>query len=158
MLQPGDRVPDLSLPASGGKTVRLADLLGQKTLVVYFYPKDETSGCTAEACSFRDSYEDFLKAGAEVVGISADSVASHESFARNHRLPFILLSDPEGKARQGFDVGKAFLGLADRRVTFVVDRAGIVRHVSGSQLRPTLHVAEALEVIRSLEAGSSPQP
>src|SRR5262245_26308321 len=100
MLQPGDRIPDLTLPGPGGSEHNLLALARTKTLVVYFYPKDETLGCTVEACSFRDSYEDFTAAGAEVVGISADSVASHESFAKHHRLPFLLLSDPGGKARE----------------------------------------------------------
>src|SRR4051794_27171870 len=118
MLQPGARIPDLTLPGPGGTTHNLVELAHKKTLVVYFYPKDETLGCTAEACSFRDSYEDFTAAGAEVIGISDDSVASHESFAQHHRLPFLLLSDPGGKARKAFGIGTSAFGLVKGRVTF----------------------------------------
>ncbi|MGQ0505836.1 MAG: peroxiredoxin [Myxococcaceae bacterium] len=155
MINTDDKMPDVTLPGPGGKDVRLQDLLGRKTLVVYFYPKDETAGCTAEACSFRDRYEDFKTAGAEVVGISGDSVSSHEGFAANHRLPFILLSDPEGRARRAFGVKKSFLGLVEGRVTFVIDRSGVVRHVFDSQVLATKHVSEALKVIRGLELGTS---
>lgn len=150
-LEPGDRIPDLTLPGKGGP-VRLHDFVGKKTLVVYFYPKDETAGCTAEACSFRDSYEDFTAAGAEVIGISGDSVASHESFASHHRLPFVLLSDPDGTARTAFGVRKTF-GLIPGRVTFVIDRGGVVRHVFESQVRVGKHVSEALDVVKRLEGG-----
>ena len=148
MLQPGDRMPDVTLPGADGD-VRLHDLAKDKALVVYFYPKDETAGCTAQACSFRDSYEDFKAAGAEVIGISDDSVASHESFAKHHRLPFILLSDPGGTARKAFGVGKT-LGLINGRATFVVDRSGVIRHVFESQLRIGKHIDEALAKIKTL--------
>lgn len=150
MLQPGDRMPDVTLPGAGGTAVRLHDVAKDRTLVVYFYPKDETAGCTAEACSFRDSYEDFKTAGAEVIGISDDSVASHDSFARHHRLPFVLLSDPGGTARKAFGVGKT-LGLIPGRATFVVDRAGVIRHVFESQIRIGKHIDEALATVRKLE-------
>lgn len=148
-LQPGDPMPDLTLPGPSGP-VRLRDRLGERTLVVYFYPKDETAGCTAQACSFRDSYEDFTAAGAEVIGISGDSVSSHESFARHHRLPFLLLSDPEGAARTAFGVGKT-LGLLPGRVTFVIDRDGVIRHTFDSQIRVGKHVADALAVVKRLQ-------
>lgn len=148
-LEPGDRIPDVTLPGKDGP-VRLPDFVGKKTLVVYFYPKDETTGCTAEACSFRDSYQDFTTAGAEVIGISGDSVKSHDSFASHHRLPFVLLSDPDGKARAAFGV-KRTLGLIPGRVTFVIDKEGIVRHVFDSQVRVGKHVTEALDVIKKLE-------
>lgn len=153
MLQPGDRIPDLTLPGPGGASHKLLDLAQKKTLVVYFYPKDETMGCTAEACSFRDSYEDFTAAGAEVVGISDDSVASHESFAKHHRLPFLLLSDPGGKARQAFGVPRTF-GLLNGRVTFVVDRTGVVRMAFESQVRVNKHVRDALAAVQKLEQPS----
>lgn len=148
-LKPGDSMPDLTLPGKDGD-VRLRDYLGKQTLVVYFYPKDETPGCTAEACSFRDSYEDFARAGAEVIGISSDSVASHEAFASHHRLPFVLLSDPRGDAQKAFGVTKTF-GLIAGRVTFVIDRGGTIRHAFSSQVRVGKHVNEALEVVRKLE-------
>jgi peroxiredoxin Q/BCP len=156
-LQPGDRIPDLTLPGPGGKEVRLLDLAEKKTLVVYFYPKDETPGCTAEACSFRDSYEDFTTAGAEVVGISDDSTSSHESFAKHHRLPFVLLSDPGGRARKAFGVGTSAFGLIKGRVTFVVEKGGTIRMAFDSQIRVNKHVKEALEAVHRLE-GTVSQP
>jgi thioredoxin-dependent peroxiredoxin len=149
-LQPGDPMPDLTLPGPEGRTVRLHDLAADKTLVVYFYPKDETMGCTAQACSFRDSYEDFKAAGAEVIGISDDSVVSHESFARHHRLPFVLLSDPGGKARTAFGVARS-LGLINGRVTFVVDRSATIRMRFESQLRVGKHVQDALAMVKTME-------
>lgn len=148
MLGVGDRAPDFTLPSSSD-AVRLADVLRDKTVVLYFYPKDETAGCTAEACAFRDSYEVFTQAGAEVIGVSDDTVESHRSFAAHHRLPFQLLSDPGGEIRLRYGVS-AFLGLLHGRVTFVIDRQGIVRHVFDSQFKVTRHVAEALETIRGL--------
>jgi peroxiredoxin Q/BCP len=152
-LGKGDRLPDLTLPGPGGKPFRLHDLVGQKTMVVYFYPKDETAGCTAEACSFRDSYEDFTAAGAEVIGISGDSTKSHESFASHHRLPFVLLSDPDGAARAAFGVKKT-LGLIPGRTTFVIDRNGVIQHVFESQVRVGKHVDEALATVKQLVAAS----
>lgn len=153
-LQPGDKMPDLTLPGAGGRDVRLRDYLGARTLVVYFYPKDETAGCTAEACSFRDAYEDFKAAGAEVIGISGDSTDSHDKFAQHHRLPFVLLSDRGGAARAAFGVKKT-LGLLPGRVTFVIDQQGVIQHVFESQIRVGKHVDEALEVVRRLERRSA---
>jgi peroxiredoxin Q/BCP len=150
-LQPGDPMPDVSLPGPEGKAVRLRDLAVDRTLVVYFYPKDETLGCTAQACSFRDSYEDFKSAGAEVIGISGDSIASHDSFAKHHRLPFVLLSDPDGAAASAFGVGKTF-GLIKGRVTFVVDRSSTIRMAFESQVRVGKHVEDALAMVKKLEA------
>jgi peroxiredoxin Q/BCP len=150
-MQVGDKAPDFELAASGGKTVRLSDFNGKKTVVLYFYPKDETPGCTAEACKFRDDYEDFTAAGAEVIGVSDDSVASHESFAAKHRLPFLLVSDVGGKVRQQWGV-KATFGIIKGRVTFVIDRDGIVRHRFDSQIRVGRHVDDALELVKKLEA------
>jgi len=148
MLSVGDRAPDFTLPASSGP-VRLADVLRSTAVVLYFYPRDETAGCTAEACAFRDSYEVFTQAGAEVIGVSDDTVESHRSFAAHHRLPFRLLADPASEVRRLYGVS-AWLGLLPGRVTFVIDRQGIVRHVFDSQFRATRHVAEALETIRTL--------
>jgi peroxiredoxin Q/BCP len=150
-MQVGDKAPDFELAASGGKTVRLSDFNDKKTVVLYFYPKDETPGCTAEACKFRDDYEDFTAAGAEVIGVSDDSVASHESFAAKHRLPFLLVSDVGGKVRQQWGV-KATFGIIKGRVTFVIDRDGIVRHRFDSQIRVGRHVDDALELVKKLEA------
>src|ERR1700687_1310036 len=103
-VQVGDRAPQFSLPTQTGTTTSLEDLLGKGAIVLYFYPKDDTPGCTAEACSFRDSYEVFKQAGAEVIGVSSDSEASHQQFASKHRLPFVLLSDKEGEVRKLYGV------------------------------------------------------
>ncbi len=148
-LRPGDRAPDFELPTQDGKTVRLADFRGKKAVVLYFYPKDFTAGCTAESCSFRDAYEDFSQAGAEVIGISDDDVDSHREFASHHRLPFILASDTDGTVRERYGVKKT-LWLIKGRETFVIDREGIIRHMFSSQLDPTRHVEEALKVIRQI--------
>jgi peroxiredoxin Q/BCP len=142
----GQPAPDFELPDAEGKRIRLADFKGKKAVVLYFYPKDDTPGCTAEACSFRDSYEDFQDAGAEVIGVSSDSTASHEKFAKRHKLPFTLLSDAKGEVRRKYGVPTT-LGLLPGRVTFVIDRKGIVRHVFNSQLQATRHVQEALEAL-----------
>ncbi len=148
-LRVGDQAPDFTLPGGTGQPVRLGDLLKQRAVVLYFYPKDETMGCTAEACAFRDSHEVFREAGAEVVGVSDDSVESHRAFAAHHRLPFLLLADEGGTVRKRYGV-TALLGLLKGRVTFAIDRQGIVRHVFDSQTRATRHVDEALETIRKL--------
>jgi len=148
----GDPAPDFELPGAGGKSVKLSDYRGKKTVVLYFYPKDETPGCTAEACSFRDGYEDFVAAGAEVIGVSGDGVDSHDKFAAHHRLPFVLLSDAGGEVRARFGVKKT-LGLLPGRVTFVIDRDGVVRHRFESQVRVGKHVSSALELVKRLEAG-----
>ena len=145
-IEPGQRAPDFSLPDANGKQVRLADFAG-KPVVLYFYPKDDTPGCTKEACSFRDQYQDFQDAGAVVIGVSSDSSESHRKFAAKHRLPFTLLSDRGGELRKRFGV-PATLGLLPGRVTFVIDAGGVVRHVFNSQLDATRHVAEALGTLR----------
>ena len=130
-------------------TVRLDDLLKKGPVVVFFYPKDETMGCTAEACAFRDSYDVFQDAGASVVGISSDSASSHRRFADKHGFPFLLLSDRGGSVRAEFGVPKT-LGMLPGRSTYVIDRAGVVRHAFHSQLFATKHAAEAVEAIKSL--------
>ncbi|MFO0614353.1 MAG: peroxiredoxin [Polyangiaceae bacterium] len=145
----GEHLPDMALPNQKGETVQLSDLWKQGPMVLYFYPKDETPGCTAEACTFRDQFTDFETAGARVVGVSSDSPESHARFAEKHRLPFTLLSDPGGKLRKELGVPKT-LGLIDGRVTFVIDGKGFVRGVFNSQFRATKHVSEALEVLRNL--------
>jgi len=152
-LNPGDHAPDFTLSDQDGNAYSLGDALNEERAwrVVYFYPKDDTPGCTAESCSFRDSFESFTDAGATVIGISSDSVESHKAFAIKHQLPFTLLADPQGLVRKAWGVKKT-LGLIPGRVTFVLDPDGIVRHVFSSQMKPTAHIDEALGVIR---AGSS---
>jgi peroxiredoxin Q/BCP len=148
-LGAGARAPEFSLEDQNGRRVSLADFRGRKNVVVYFYPKDDTPGCTRESCAFRDQYQDFTDAGAEVIGVSGDSRKSHESFAAKHRLPFTLLSDPGGKVRRAFGVPST-LGVLPGRVTYVIDKEGVIRHAFNSQLDPRRHVEEALRVIASL--------
>jgi thioredoxin-dependent peroxiredoxin len=143
----GDKLPVFSLPDLNGKMVNINDYLGKKNLVIYFYPKDETKGCTAEACSFRDSYEVFTQKNAEVIGISADSPASHKKFAENHHLPFKLLSDEKNVVRKQFGVPSNMLGIIPGRVTYVIDKSGIVRLVFNSQTEFSQHITEALKVL-----------
>ena len=145
-LSPGDAMPESSLVGPDGP-VQLRDRIG-KPLVVYFYPKDETHGCTKEACRFRDQYEDFVGAGADVIGISRDDADSHAKFRDHHHLPFTLLSDPGGKVASTWGV-KTTLGIPGR-VTFVFDKAGVVRHRFDSALRFGKHVDEALATVKSL--------
>ena len=134
----GDVAPDFTLPDAAGVPVSLHDFRGKAAVVLYFYPKDNTPICTAEACSFRDSYEAFRQAGAEVIGVSADSIASHSQFTQNHKLPFRLLSDADHSVQDHYGVPKT-LWLLPGRVTYLIDRAGIVRHIFSSQFQAAQH-------------------
>ncbi len=148
MIGVGDEAPRFEATTHDGKPVRIgADM--ERTVVLYFYPKDETYGCTVEACGFRDAYADFTDAGAAVIGVSQDDDASHRAFAENHDLPFALVSDADGELQRRYGV-KRTLGLLPGRKTFVIDRKGIVRHAFSSQIRAGKHVAEALEIVRGL--------
>jgi peroxiredoxin Q/BCP len=129
--------------------VRLSDLVARKNVVLYFYPKDETSVCTFQACAFRDRYETFTEAGAEVVGISSDSTGSHRRFAARHQLPFLLLSDRGGAVRRRYGVPNT-MGTLPGRATYVIDRAGVVRHVFSSQFNANRHITEALATLQRL--------
>ncbi len=149
-IEVGEQAPLFTLPDQNGKMVNLADFLGKTKLVVYFYPKDESYGCTKEACSFRDSYEDFREAGAEVIGISADDQASHKNFAAHHKLPFILLSDKQKNVAKLYNVGKT-LGVIPGRVTYIIDKQGIIRMIYSSQFNFQKHVDEAVEMLKKLE-------
>ena len=148
-LAVGDTAPSFTLNDQHGKPVSLSDFADRANVVVYFYPKDDTPGCTKESCTFRDQYTAFTDIGAEVLGISSDSEASHRAFAEKYRLPFPLLADAGGAVRKQFRVPKS-LGLLPGRVTFVIDKRGVVRHVFNSQLSPTKHVDEAIAVLKSL--------
>ncbi|PJJ60061.1 peroxiredoxin [Hymenobacter chitinivorans] len=151
MLQVGDQAPDFTLTTTSGETFRLSDQRGQRSIVLYFYPKDDTPGCTAEACSFRDQYEDFLELGAEVVGVSSDSEASHQKFTQKHRLPFPLLADAGGRVRKLYEVPRALLGIIPGRVTFVIDKQGVIQYIFNSLNRATDHVSTAKDVLAGLE-------
>ena len=153
-VQVGDKAPDFTLPSQSGEQVRLYDRLGERVVVLYFYPRDDTRGCTAEACAFRDSFEAFTDAGAEVIGISSDSVDRHAAFADKHKLPFTLLSDKGGQVRKSYGV-PAVLGMVPGRVTFVIDREGTVRHSFNSMTNIGQHVSDALRIVRELQAGQA---
>lgn len=146
-LKVGDIVPYFELNDQKGELFKSDTVIGQKPAVVYFYPKDETPGCTAEACSFRDSYEDFKDLGAEVIGISSDSIGSHKRFAERHRLPFILLADTKKKVQHLFKLPKLLFGLYTKRITFVIDKEGKVVYVHDSLLA-TSHIKKALKALK----------
>jgi peroxiredoxin Q/BCP len=153
-LQVGDKIPDFSAKDSKGNDFDSASVVGKKLVVFYFYPKDNTPGCTAQACSFRDQYEDFKDLGAEVIGISSDSIASHQKFAKQHHLPFTLLSDNDKKLRNLFGVKPSLFGLIPGRVTYVVDRNGIIQLIFDS-LVATNHIPRALEKIKKIVSENS---
>jgi peroxiredoxin Q/BCP len=143
----GDKAPDFTLLSQTGESVTLSDLIGKKNIVLYFYPKDESKGCTRQACAFRDKYEVFTDLGAEVIGISSDDVKSHESFADKYNLPFILLSDEKKKVRKLYGVKSTF-GVIPGRITYIIDKKGIVRHIFSSQFKPKKHIEEAIAALK----------
>ncbi len=147
----GDVAPDFTLPSKTGESVSLSDFRGQKAVVLYFYPKDDTPGCTAEACAFRDSYQVFQDAGAEVIGVSGDSTQSHAQFATKYNLPFTLLSDTGNQVRKLYGV-PATLWVLPGRVTYVIDKEGVVRHIFDSMLDFKAHVDEALQTLKAIPA------
>jgi thioredoxin-dependent peroxiredoxin len=153
-IRAGDKAPDFTLPSQSGEQVRLYDRLGERVVVLYFYPRDDTRGCTAEACAFRDSFEAFTDAGAEVIGISSDSVDRHAAFAGKHELPFTLLSDKGGRVRKSYGV-PATLGFVPGRVTYVIDREGTIRHSFNSMTNIGQHISDALRIVRELQAGQA---
>ena len=144
-------MPQFELLDQNNQLIKLQTYFGKYNLVIYFYLKDDTPGCTKEACSFRDFYEDFVEAGAKVIGISDDSPATHAGFAKKYSLPFTLLIDHGNKVRELLGVPKSLLGLIPRRVTYVIDKKGIVRHVFISQINAEKHVHEAMEVLKQIE-------
>ena len=148
-LQVGDKIPKFTAKDNKGNDFDSDSIIGKKPVVIYFYPKDNTPGCTAQACSFRDQYEDFKDLGAEVIGISSDSIASHEKFIHKYQLPFILLSDSDKKIRTLFGVKSDLFGLLPGRVTYVVDKNGIIQLIFDS-MNATNHIPKALDVIQKL--------
>jgi thioredoxin-dependent peroxiredoxin len=147
----GDPAPDFTLPSATGEPVSLGDFRGRSEVVLFFYPKDHSPVCTAEACSFRDSYEAFREAEAEVIGVSGDSVGSHRRFAGRHGLPYRLLSDADGSLRARYGVPKT-MGVFPGRVTYLIDRNGVIRHIFSSQLQAARHVEEALRVLKQIRS------
>jgi peroxiredoxin Q/BCP len=146
MLNRGDHIPDVPLVNADGSTVLLGSLI-DRPLVLFFYPKDSTPGCTAEACAFRDEYQAFVEAGADVIGVSSDDNQSHANFRERHRLPYRLMSDPDGEARKAFGIPKT-LGILPGRATFVINRQGTILYAFNSQFAPERHVKNALEALR----------
>ena len=147
----GSKAPDFTLPSQSGEMVSLKEFLGEKVVILYFYPKDDTPGCTKEACAFRDEHEEFGKLDAEVIGVSSDSVESHRRFAEKHDLSFTLLSDEGGKVRKLYGVSNTF-GIFPGRVTYVIDEAGVVRYVFSSQIGAVRHVEGALKSLAAIRS------
>ena len=150
MIKIGDKIPNFTAKDLNGNNFDIQNYIGKKPLVIYFYPKDNTTGCTIQACSFRDQYQDFTDLGAEVIGISSDSVASHQKFSQEYKLPFVLLSDENQKIRNLFGVPKGLLGLVPGRVTYVVDKNGVVKMIFDNGLMVKKHITKALEDIKKI--------
>ena len=151
-MRVGDQAPDFTRTTHTGEQVSLAALRG-RWVVLYFYPADDTPGCTAEACSFRDAYEEFTDVGAVVIGVSSNDAASHAKFTEKHKLPFTLLSDEDGSLQSAFGVKKT-LGILPGRVTYVIDPQGVVQEVFNSQLRAKQHQSRALATIKGVPSSS----
>jgi thioredoxin-dependent peroxiredoxin len=146
-----DKIPTFSLPDQNGVIFNATELIGKKKMVIFFYPKDDSPGCTKEACYFRDLYEVFSEADAVIIGISGQSVESHKKFAEKHRLSYTLLSDKGNRIRKLFGVPTNFFGLLPGRVTYIIDREGKVAHTFNSQTQTERHVDEALKILKELK-------
>lgn len=146
----GDIVPIFTLKDQNNNQFNLDDYRGKKPMVIYFYPKDDTPGCTKEACSFRDEFEVFSDLNVEVIGISSDNVASHKKFSDKYNLPFTLLADTDKKVQKLFGVPKSFMGLVPGRVTYIVDKNGKVVHVFNSMKDAEKHITESLSILKEL--------
>ena len=148
-LRVGDKIPDFAAIDTNGDLFDSTKIIGKKPVVIYFYPKDDTPVCTAQACSFRDQYEDFKNLGAEVIGISGDSLKSHVAFANKHQLPFILLSDFDNKIRKSFGVPNDYFGLVPGRSTYVADKNGTIQLIFDST-SGKIHIKKALEILKTM--------
>lgn len=146
--QPGAKAPAFEAQDQHGNTVKLASYLGKSNVVLYFYPKDDTPGCTREACSLRDGYSAIQATGAVVLGVSADNVRSHEAFARKYDLPFPILADPDGTLIHAYGVKMPLLRMATR-VTFIIDKQGIIRYKVG-KVDTARHDQQVLELLKNL--------
>jgi thioredoxin-dependent peroxiredoxin len=145
----GDKAPDFTLPSQTGDNVTLSEFFGKKNIVLYFYPKDETPGCIKEACTFRDNYQELTSLGAEVLGISGQSVQSHVAFASHYGLPFILLSDVGNRVRELYGVPSS-MGIVPGRVTYIIDKKSVVRQIFISQTQAQRHVEEAKKALKMI--------
>jgi thioredoxin-dependent peroxiredoxin len=152
LLKPGDPAPDFTAKDQDGKAIKLFLYKGKKNVVLYFYPKDFTGGCTAEACAFRDNYEVFVKKGAVVIGVSADQDESHRKFIQTNSLPFRLISDPKGELAAKYGVG-AVMGMMDR-VTFIIGKSGKIKFVYSSMKDAVSHVNEAMKALETADKGA----
>ncbi|NNT72620.1 peroxiredoxin [Flavobacterium sp. IMCC34852] len=146
-LQVGDKIPNFSAIDTNANVFESDTVVGKKAFVIYFYPKDDTRVCTEQACSFRDQYEDFKALDTEVIGVSSDSVKSHQKFTNQYKLPFILLSDVDKKLRKLFGVPNDLFGLIPGRVTYVVDKNGVIQLVFNS-MSGKIHIKKALEILK----------
>ncbi len=148
MLEPGTIAPTFELPDQNGEMVSLSDLLGRSHVVLFFYPKDNTMVCTLEVCAFRDAHDELLEEDAVVLGISSDPVDSHLHFAERWKLPYRLLADKDSMVRKAYDIPKTF-GLFPGRVTYVIDKQGIIRTALNDPLRASPHVRSALRTLKA---------
>jgi peroxiredoxin Q/BCP len=146
----GDKCPDFSLLDQNGELVTIKEIIGDKNIVIYFYPKDNTWGCTKQACSFRDSFQDFVDLGCEVIGISTDSIDSHKMFSTKYNLNFKILSDVDDEVREKFGVPKSLFGIIKGRVTYIIDKKGNVAWIFNSQLNAEGHISKSIEVLKEL--------
>jgi peroxiredoxin Q/BCP len=150
MIQIGDSCPSFILKNQFSEDFDVNQVLGKKTLVIYFYPKDDTPGCTKEACSFRDRFEEFQDLGCEVIGISSDSEQKHKEFADKHKLPFILLADTNQSVRKSFGVPGSLFGLIPGRVTYIVGKDMKIKGIFNSLLNPLGHIEHALDLVKTI--------
>jgi len=146
----GDKCPDFSLLDQNGELVTIKEIIGDKNIVIYFYPKDNTWGCTKQACSFRDSFQDFVDLGCEVIGISTDSIDSHKMFSKKYNLNFKILSDVDDEVREKFGVPKSLFGIIKGRVTYIIDKKGNVAWIFNSQLNAEGHISKSIEALKEL--------
>ncbi len=149
-LEVGDKIPDFVLKDQNNNDFNIANFRGKQIMVIYFYPKDDTPGCTTEACAFRDGYEVFTDLDVKVIGISSDGVTSHKKFANKYNLPFTLLADTDKKAQKLFGVPKSFLGMIPGRVTYIVNKGGEVVHIFNSMTNAEKHITESLSIIKEM--------
>lgn len=147
----GQKAPDFTLPNQDGADIHLADYIGKQAVVVFFYPKASSPGCTAEACSFRDQHEAFVDAGAIVFGVSKDDKEAQTRFKHRNEFPFDLLSDEDGKVHDAYDVDK-IMGFLPSRITYVIDKTGTIQLISDSNVFMGKHANEALEVVKKISA------
>lgn len=150
-LKVGDKCPIFSLKDQNNQEINIQNFIGKKNLVIFFYPKDETQGCIKEVCSFRDSHEEFKDLACEVFGISSDSTSSHKKFAEKHHLSFTLLADTKKEVRKAFGVPGNLFGLIPGRVTYVIDKKGVIRGIYNSLTDPEGHIKNALEEVKKLD-------